>query len=182
MKRIRLGQKLISRAAAAGAVAAVLFSAKPASAYYPLPPYLKRTFNLPCTPECTFCHQTAIGGQGNVRKATKPNGAQGDGFITTLKNIGGIVATNESTYDAAFAAVDNAKYDTDGDGTPDIDELKVGADPMDASPTASVCGGGGPKYGCVRVARGTSVDGVALLTSGAVLFAGIALTRRRRRP
>ena len=180
MKRIRLGQKLTARAAAAGAVAAALFAAEPASADPFLPAYLQTKYNLPCTPECTFCHKTNAGGVNNARMATKPNGATGNGFIPTLLTVGSIVAIDQRTWDPAFAAVDAAHYDTDGDGVPDIDELRAATDPMDASPTASVCGGGGPSYGCVRIARGASVDGLALATSGAVLFAGIALMRRRR--
>jgi hypothetical protein len=182
MNRTRLGPKLARGAIVAGVFTAATFVAVPAQAYYGLPEHLKNTYNLSCTPECTFCHKSNLGGKGNERDATTPNGTAKTGFVATLRDIGRIVATNPSTWVPAFNLVESSRSDTDLDGTPDIEELKVGSDPMDASPAASICGGGGgPTYGCVRVARGTSVDGFALVASGAVLFAGIALTRRRRR-
>jgi hypothetical protein len=182
MERIRLGQKLARGATAVGVFAAVVSVAEPARAYYGLPEHLKNTYNLPCTPECTFCHGTNLGGKGNERSATTPNGTTKSGFIATLRDVGHIVAVDQSTWVPAFNLVESMGTDTDLDGTPDIEELKEGTDPMDGSPEAAICAGGGsPTYGCVRIARGTSVDGIALMTSGAVFFAGIALMRRRRR-
>ena len=183
MNRSRLVRKLARVTTAAGVFTAAMFVVEPARAYYGLPEHLQSTYNLPCKPECTFCHGSNAGGKGNERKATTPTGATlPSGFITTLKDVGHIVAVDSTTWVPAFNLVESARTDTDQDQVPDIEELKVGSDPMDGAPTASVCsGGGGPTYGCVRVARGTSVDGMALLTSGAVLLAGIALTRRRRR-
>lgn len=182
MNRTRLVRKLAGVTTAVGVFTAAMFVVEPARAYYGLPEHLKSTYNLPCTPECTFCHGSNAGGKGNERGATIPNGTKKSGFIATLRDVGHIVAVDSTTWVPAFNLVESAGTDTDQDGVPDIEELKVGSDPMDASPTASICaGGGGPTYGCVRVARGTSVDGMALLTSGAVLIAGIALTGRRRR-
>jgi len=180
MKRTRLGYKIrCSSAAAAGSLAAVLFAAEPVRADPGLPSYLQENYGLSCAPECTFCHRTAVGGFGNERLATTPSGTTKEGFIATLRNVGRIVAPAPNTWDAAFANVAAARVDTDLDGTPDIDELNAGTDPMNGASGAQICGEG-PTYGCVRVARGNSVDGFALVTSGIVLFAGIALTRRRR--
>jgi hypothetical protein len=145
------------------------------------PAFVQQRFGLSCAPDCTLCHARSPGGYGNIRTVTV-NG-QMNSFIAAIEACG-FVPTDQNTWGPSF---DNCEKnpafqkDTDGDGVKDMEELRVGTDPSDPSPTASVCGSG-PSYGCVRVARGTpSIDGVALVTSGAVLFAGIALTRRRRR-
>jgi hypothetical protein len=129
-----------------------------------------------------FCHNSPYGGGGNYRDAITPSGQHVAGFIVALKTHGFTPDGGPNpTWDAAFAAIEQQKIDTDQDGTPDIEELIDGRDPNDGSPNDQICGSDkGPTYGCVRIARGTSVDGYALLASSAVLLAGIALARRRR--
>lgn len=180
MKRTWFVPTLAGHVVAGATLAAALLSAPEAKADPGLPAYLERTYALSCTPECTLCHKDNNGGANNARDAVRRNGTVGAGFIPTLLNIGQIVAIDPNTWPAAFGRVEQARYDTDQDGIPDIDELRNETDPMDGSEGASICGKG-PTYGCVRVARGSSVDGVAALVSGAVLFAGIALLRRRKR-
>jgi hypothetical protein len=55
----------------------------------------------------------------------------------------------------------------------------AGTDPNDGQFDASICNA--PRRSAGMASRGTSVDGVALIASSAVLLAGIALARRRRR-
>jgi hypothetical protein len=175
MKRTRFDQSL--RFFAVGAVASIapLLVVTQAAADPAAPAFVQERFGLPCTPECTLCHATISGGFGNKRMVN------GKSFIDAIEKCG-FVPTDQSTWPTSFQACEtNPMFitDTDGDGTPDMQELRAGTDPSDPTPDAQVCGGG-PSYGCVRVARGTSVDGFALMTSGAVLLAGIALMRRRR--
>jgi hypothetical protein len=124
-----------------------------------------------------LCHDRPTGGFGNYRDATTPSGAVvSGGLAITLTTKAGFAAFNPQGWPDAFTSLQN--FDTDQDGKNDSEELKAAEDPNDPTPGAQICG---PVYGCVRVARGKPVDGVALVTSGAVLFAGIALLRRRLR-
>jgi len=177
VKRIFGNRRYTSQAIAAAALVAVFFGAAPAHSDPGAPAFLQGKYGLACTPECTLCHATNLGNYGNYRLATLPNGQTSttEGFILSLKTCG-FIPTDRNTWDPALTQCEATHVDSDHDGTPDIEELKAGTDPNNASPGAPICG---PTYGCVRVARGGSADGVALLVSGAVLFAGIALTRRR---
>lgn len=179
MKRILRARNVLCRATASAALGAVLFGASPALSDPGAPAYLEGKYALSCTPQCTLCHATNAGNYGNYRLATLPNGqtSSTEGFILALKGCN-FVPTDKATWDPALAQCESSGVDSDHDGVSDVNELKAGTDPNDASATATICGNG-PTYGCVRVARGTSVDGLALLVSGAVFLAGVAFTRRR---
>jgi hypothetical protein len=160
--------------AAAAFVAGLLLPCS-ARADQAAPAFVQERFGLSCTPECTLCHSTS---PGNYRLIRTVNGKS---FIDAIKRCG-FDPIKPDTWPTSFQACEtNPMFitDTDGDGTPDMQELWEGTDPSDPTPGAAICGGG-PSYGCVRVARGTSVDGIALMTSSAVLLVGIALMRRRR--
>lgn len=156
-----------------------VFGAPVASAHPDAPKYVQDHYGLSCTPPCLLCHSNPNGGP-YFRDAITPTGQAVSGFIITLYTHGFVPDNAHTGWDVAFTAIEQQKIDTDQDGIPDIQELRDGTDPNDGqNPNAQICGNG-PTYGCVRVARGTSVDGDALLVSGVVLLAGIALARRRR--
>jgi hypothetical protein len=173
----RRARNFVPHGLAAAALAVGLFAAPVAKADPGAPAFVQQRFNLPCTPQCTLCHSDNNGQYGNIRPATKPGGGLGPGFILTLRDKCGFVPTDKTTWPTAFDQLQKFAFDTDGDGKTDYAELSDGEDPNDGTAGASLCG---PTYGCVRVAPGTSVDGFALVASGAVLFFGIALVRRRR--
>lgn len=179
MTRTASHRKLDSKLAGALVIGASLLASAPVWADAAAPAWVQDNYGLSCTPQCTLCHGSNLGGFGNFRTITV-NGQSKGGFILTIKACG-FVPTDQNTWKPAFDQCELNKTDTDGDGTPDIAELKEGRDPNDPNPTAILCGGDqGPTYGCVHVARKGSVDGLGLLAGGAVLFAGIALSRRRR--
>jgi hypothetical protein len=178
MKHTSHSRKLSCRVVAGAALVAGLCISVEASADPNAPGYVQTAYGLSCTPQCTLCHATNAGGFANIRKIVV-NGQSKGGFITTLE-ADGFVPTDQSTWGPAFAKCEANKTDTDGDGTPDIQELKMGDDPNDPAPGAALCGNG-PVYGCVHVARRGSVDGVALFVSSLVLLGGIAAARRRAR-
>lgn len=152
-----------------------------ASADAAAPAFVQQRFGLSCAPDCTLCHARSPGSFGNIRTVTV-NG-QTNAFIAAIEACG-FVPTDQNTWGPSFDACETnpaLAKDTDGDGTFDMAELRAGTDPSDPTSGAQICGSG-PSYGCVRIARGTPVDGLAALTSSAVLVAGIALMRRRRRP
>ena len=105
-----------------------------ASSIYP--PEVRAHLSLSYTPACTLCHNVPTGGYGTV---TTP-------FGKSMMSRG-LVAQNIGALDTALDALTAEKTDSDGDGVPDIDELKAGTDP-------NVAGGGAvppPTYGCFDV-------------------------------
>ena len=105
-----------------------------ASSIYP--PEVHSHLALSYTPDCSLCHANGQTGFGTV---TTPFGKS--------MRARGLVAQNIASLDTALDALAAEKTDSDGDGTPDIDELKAGTDP-------NVAGGSAvppPSYGCFDV-------------------------------
>jgi hypothetical protein len=173
----RMLRLALSRGRVAGVtlVTAVLVASS-AGADPKFPDKLRADLKMPCTPGCAVCHLDASGGPGRLRMTTTGN----PGFGMNLKNYG-LTTSDLNSLELALkaAAADSPPPDIDGDGTPDLDELKKGDDPNDPTVGASVCSAG-PEFGCVRVARQGPVDGVASVVGAAVLALGVAAFRRRR--
>lgn len=193
MERTRSTKRLVRLLSRAALFGAALLPAHAAHADPLAPGFIQQKFGLECVPDCTLCHQTTAGGYGNYRSAVSASGQKtGFLFIIDLKACGFDPLRKDATWDAAIATCEGPtppagfpqgqKWppDADGDGVSDMDELKAGTDPNNGAPDAKICANV-PTYGCVRVARGNSIDGLALVVSGAVLFAGIALVRRKSR-
>jgi MYXO-CTERM domain-containing protein len=149
-------------------ILSLIASAWASSSY---PGALETELGMPCAPTCTLCHATNIGGPGTV---VTPFGiAMGERGLTGGGNIAGLTETLD------VMATD--AVDSDGDGTSDLDELFLGADPNpDAAVFCDIDGGGEvvvPIYGCFGGAEGSgSAAGMGL---GALL--GLTALRRRAR-
>jgi hypothetical protein len=170
--RLRSFPRTLQALSVAAALAGGVTLALPAAASEPFPAYIAEKYEMPCVPACTLCHLTNLGGATSFR-------VPGLGFtlLTIANDVTG--ATIESgvpeSMDPNFAAMAAMGTDTDMDGTPDLDELKLGTDPGGSStPVCDV-----PKYGC-----GASVASTAPTRFGALALAAsvmLVLGLRRRR-
>jgi hypothetical protein len=124
------------------------------------------------------------GGAKRLRDITNKSGMTTAGFGKHLQSIAPLYGGNldGNNPDSLIPVLDLVMAnpplpDVDGDGTDDFAELRVGADPNDPAPGASVCGG--PVYGCGRLAKPGPVDDVAAVSAAAVLLVGLSALRRR---
>jgi MYXO-CTERM domain-containing protein len=144
------------------------------------PATIRSAESLTYTPACTLCHR----GVPSVGTVTTP-------FGINMRQRG-LVAYDEASLRAALAAMESDQVDSDGDGTPDIDELRAGTDPNSATAAPSPDGGssssgGGqppaapnfpdPSYG-FGCGAGVGSSGSA---AGIALMALALLARRRKR-
>jgi MYXO-CTERM domain-containing protein len=174
--------------------AAALVAAAPglAAASPIFPGAIQTDLTMTQTPPCTICHATNAGGTGTV--------VQKFGIAMRAR---GLVPLDTNSLQAALTQMDKDKVDSDCDGTPDIEQLKMNRDPntgldFDGTGTMSkACpvadggaggggGGGGsdvlltPAYGCgAQLAPGPTPLWQGAAAVAAVL--GLAFARRRRR-
>jgi hypothetical protein len=141
--------------------------------------YLQKTGSreVDCAVPCTLCHYTLLGGKGTARE---------EGFTYNLRNLYSVKEADPSTIAPALAALERsldcplapgAICDSDGDGTPDIMELRGSRDP-DGDRNFNDC----LKYGCGASSvapRGPERTELGPLWFVATL-AGMALFRRAR--
>jgi hypothetical protein len=147
-----------------------------ASANPAFPAALEKYIPMPCKPHCTICHNTDEGGAGTTKDNSLgkewPKMFGLDGFDDTSIDEQLIQGIASAGLDA----------DVDHDGVSDLDELKLGNDPDNPSPTApSICVAASIEYGCVRVARQGPVDSVATAAFALLALIGVSALRRRRR-
>lgn len=157
-----------SAAAAAALALALLGAASPALATPNFPPRIQAELGLGAAPACTLCHE----GPTQRGTVTTPFG------VSMLSR--GLDAYDEQLLVNALLALDGEGKDSDGDGAPDIDELRQGDDPN--------AGPGGdapivPDYGCsVAAPPGQRPGGGALSAWAPALLLALAALARRSAP
>lgn len=120
--------------------------------------------NLPGSPPCLLCHSNAAGGKGTV---TTP-------FGTYLLSRGAR-AYDAASLRRALDADRGERHDSDGDGTPDYDDLRAGRDPNGSGADDRAA----PLYGCSQAPARTSTPWKAVAL--AMLVWTIWRFRSRRR-
>jgi hypothetical protein len=141
------------------------------------PEEIQSHLSLASPPDCSLCHTDgSTGGKGTVNTP----------FGKAIR-AHGLVAYDTSGLDSALDAEAKDGTDSDGDGIPDITELKAGTDPNVSNGDAGSSGGSPaattavepPQYGCALGARtNRGAENAAALS---VLVLGIARITRRRR-
>ena len=124
------------------------------------PSRIRAELELSSLPSCELCHQ----GTPAIGTVVTPFG--------TSMRARGLLLADESSLRRALATMESEVVDSDGDGTPDIAELKAGEDP-----NRNDSGTGGevlpdPRYGCGAEVVGGPAMG---------LLGGLWLLLRRRR-
>ena len=122
------------RAGVFGAVVLVSGSVRASPTF---PDRIKSDLKLRNAPDCAaLCHTNETGGTNTVNKP----------FGRSLQRLG-LMAANLGSLDAALKSSEAQGIDSDGDGVPDITELKEGRDPNIADPVVPPPGSsedGGP--------------------------------------
>ena len=102
---------------AAHTLAAALV-ALPAAASDTFPARIQQDLHLDKAPDCILCHETESGGKNTVKQP----------FGLSMRQAG-LVAGNLGSLDIALQTLEKKETDSDGDGVPDIDELRRGRNP-----------------------------------------------------
>lgn len=137
----------------------LLFASASASSVYPTT--LAQLAGSTCEPTCTVCHETESGGGGTV--------VQDFGVAMVARGLTG--GADTEGLEAALTTLEDDAIDSDGDGTPDVDELAGGVDPNPGG--EAYCDVLTPTYGCLSHTGGPPLAGLALL--------GLLALRRVRR-
>jgi hypothetical protein len=150
-------------------VASAMLAVVPALASPTYPPTIQSELMLEHMPDCTLCHRDDNGGLGTVIRP----------FGRTMLNHFQLTGNNNVNLLKEAIEGDDAEHlDSDGDGVPDIDELRMGTDPnVGASGVEAPLDVPLPETGCAFAARPLGRGGEAL----ALLFVGLILFRRRSR-
>lgn len=142
----------------------------PAFASPTYPPTIQAQLGLTAAPDCILCHRDDAGGVGTV---IRPFGR------TMIDHFGLTGGSNIVALKAALEGDDAEHLDSDGDGVPDIEELRAGTDPnVGASGVEAASDVPLPETGCTFLAR-PPASRAPLSTALAGLV--LVLARRRRR-
>jgi hypothetical protein len=152
---------LSPRRVALATLLAALSVATAARATPNFPGAIKDKLSAVAAPECAICHVSGrVGGRGTVNT---PFGA--------AMRARGLVLYDEASLGTALAQIEKDGIDSDGDGTIDVDAVRMGKNP---NPSSDV-----PMYGCVgRVSPAAPTDS-GLPALGILVLLAAAMIRRR---
>lgn len=150
-----------ARFSAISTLAAALLTASGARATPNFPGAVKDKLGAVAQPECAICHVSGrVGGRGTVNT-----------LFGTAMRARGLVLYDEATLGAALSQMEKDGVDSDGDGTIDVDAIRMGKNP---NPPSDV-----PTYGCLgRVSPAAPGDPGLPVLAVLVLLAAVILRRR----
>jgi len=123
----------------------------------------------PYEPPCSLCHLRGSTGSGT---ADTP-------FALSMK-ARGLSASDNASVDTALDAMVRDSVDSDGDGTPDIQEIENDTDPNSPA-NVSLSGDVGPNAGCGGGQKSNSGGGAPAAAAGLLFTALLGAFRRRSR-
>jgi hypothetical protein len=140
-----------------------------ASPVYPIT--IQTQLGLAKAPDCTLCHHDDNGGAGTV---VRPFGR------TMTGRFGLVGGSNIAALKSALEGDDAEHVDSDGDGVPDIDELRAGTDPNVGVSGVESSDVPLPETGCSLPIRAATRSAKAWLFGLLMACARFASLRRRR--
>jgi len=141
-----------------------LFLPNVAHAVQTYPAEIQAHLGLSFTPPCTLCHASSNGGLATV---VTPFGKS---------MMGAGLSTNFDSLDVALDRLTASNTDSNGDGSPDVQELKDGNDPDTGKPFATV---EQQQFGCgAMIARKPPRSRTSAVLAWA--YFALALSRRGR--
>lgn len=168
-------RRVASAALFAALGTALLLATTGAAASSSYPADIKANLGSSGTPACTLCHDTNSGGSGT---ANTP-------FAKSMKAAGLTGGGNAASVTAALDSLKTNNIDSDGDGTPDVDELVAGTDPNGAGAGNTSTAAPDPTFGCVAAIAPLGSRShrawLPIALAGAVALAAIARRRRGER-
>lgn len=143
-----------------------LLSSSKANATSRFPSAIYYHLLLPYMPPCSLCH---------ARGSTGPGTAQTPFALSAQAR--GMIKKDNNSLTAALDAMDRDAVDSDGDGVPDIQELRDDTNPNTPA-NVSLSGTSGPNAGCGGGSTGRSPNAYPAFSLVLLL---LPLLRRRRR-
>ena len=132
--------------------------------------YLHSSYKVaPYEPPCSLCHLRGSTGSGT---ADTP-------FALSMK-ARGLSANDNTSVATALDAMVRDNVDSDGDGTPDIQEIEDDTDPNTPA-NVSLSGDVGPNAGCGGGQKSNSGGGAPAAAAGLLFTALLGAFRRRSR-
>jgi hypothetical protein len=163
-----------SRVVSIGAALSLSLAAASSSATPNFPSAIASYLRLASAPDCTLCHV----GPTQRGTVTTPFGK------SMLAH--GLVAYDETSLRNGLDALNAEKTDSDGDGAPDISELRAGTDPNAASASGTIAGAvpaDEPHYGCgAQITPSAGKCGLASFLPMGLLCLGFGVRRMSGRP
>ena len=157
------------RATTLGPTLALLLGLPAAARATPtFPGAIQRALNAAQPPACAICHAGGVTGRGTVTTS----------FGQAMR-ARGLVPNDDTSLGKALTQLETDKVDSNGDGVPDVEELRTGKDPNVGAGQVQVaygCALGGSGHG------GRDVPLVLVLVLALVLYETTRTGPLRRRP
>jgi len=142
---------------------AVLVASAATNASPAFPGAVREALNLPAEPSCSLCHQGP------------PSGATATSPFAMSARARGLKGSELSSVKVALDQMERDNVDSDGDGVPDVVELRSGGDPSATAGRSNV----EATYGCISSLAPAPPQPRSFATLGVMVMVAALLLRRR---